>query len=390
MVRDQVQKCKELKLPSSSCKLPYMYPIPKFHKPELKHRFVVSYADCCVKPIAQKLTLGLKAVQYQIQRYCRMMYILTGINRYWIISNNTPILNFVDKINDKGSARNIETYDFTTLYTNLALADMKSSLKEVIKLAFKHSKRSHISVYEKGFSWVNKPGGNTFSYTESSLVECLEWLLDNSYLCVGNLIFRQIMGVPIGVDCGPYVANLCLFYYENIYISSLVQRDYGSARKLNGTFRLMDDISSLNSDGVFSICYPNIYPNCLTLNKENVGDISANVLDLDLSILNGNINCSVYDKRDNFNFNIVRFAHISSDISKACAYGIFTSQIIRYFRICNHLDSFLYRVKLMFKTLVDLGYKESVLTTKFNSIVTKYSMNLKFPNLNFNLVTHTD
>ena len=195
------------------------------------------------------------------------------------------------------------------------------------------------------------------------------------------------MGVPIGVDCGPFMANLCLFNYENNYINNLIKTDYSSARKLNGTFRLMDDISSINSDGVFGIHYPHIYPSCLTLNKENDGIACANVLDLDLSISNGKINCGVFDKRDNFNFNVVRLAHYSSNISSSCAYGIFTSQIIRYFRICNYYDSFIYRVKLMFNNLVGLGYNERVLITKFKNIANKYSMNIKFPNLDFSLAT---
>ena len=68
---------------------------------------------------------------------------------------------------------------------------------------------------------------------------------------MGSNILRQIVGVPIGVDPGPFIANLTQFYYEYKYIDRLYKIDYFSAKRLNNTFRLIDDITSINSDGVF-------------------------------------------------------------------------------------------------------------------------------------------
>ena len=63
------------------------------------------------------------------------------------------------------------------------------------------------------------------------------------------MILRQFIGIPIGVDPGPLLANLTLWYFEYLYISNLYKIDYASARKLNLTYRLIDDITSINSDG---------------------------------------------------------------------------------------------------------------------------------------------
>ena len=41
---------------------------------------------------------------------------------------------------------------------------------------------------------------------------------------------------------------------------------------MNDTFRLIDDITSVNSDGVFQNLVGNIYPESLVLNKENDDD----------------------------------------------------------------------------------------------------------------------
>ena len=81
---------------------------------------------------------------------------------------------------------------------------------------------------------------------------------------LGNLVFRQIIGVPIGVDPGPYIANLTLWYYENSYLEKLYKYDFYGARMMGKTFRLINDITSINSDGVFGQHVGNIYPSSLT------------------------------------------------------------------------------------------------------------------------------
>ena len=55
----------------------------------------------------------------------------------------------------------------------------------------------------------------------------------------------------MGVDPGPFIANLTLWYYENKYLDKLYKVDYYSAKRLNHTFRLIDDITTINSDGIF-------------------------------------------------------------------------------------------------------------------------------------------
>ena len=100
-------------------------------------------------------------------------------------------------------------------------------------------------------------------FNESSLIGALNYLMDNCYFTLGHLIFRQIIGVPMGVDPGPYIANLTLWYFENKYLEKLYKTDYFSAKLLNRTFRLIDDITAVNSDGVFQMHLDKIYPSSL-------------------------------------------------------------------------------------------------------------------------------
>ena len=220
-----------------------------------------------------------------------MLNIVTGVSRNWIILNNKPIIDAIESINENGIARNIQTFDFSTLYTNLEHKDIKEALIFTIKLAFRNrkskSESKYISVYDKSSNWVSSHRDSTFAFDESKLIKCIEFLLDNCYFEVGNSIYKQIIGVPIGINPGPYMANLTLWYFENRFLNSTYKSKYHIVKKLSRTFRLIDDITTLNSDGCLAEYYRLIYPSSLTLNKENAIDTCANVLDLEISIKDG-------------------------------------------------------------------------------------------------------
>ena len=60
-----------------------------------------------------------------------------------------------------------------------------------------------------------------------------------------------------------------------------------------------------------------IYPTELQLNKANSFDTEAPFLDLNLSITNGMVSSKIYDKRDDFNFEIVNFSFLDGDVPRS-------------------------------------------------------------------------
>ena len=54
-----------------------------------------------------------------------------------------------------------------------------------------------------------------------NVCDALSYLLDNNYIRFGNKLYRQIVGIPIGTNCAPLVADLFLFCYERDYMNSL-------------------------------------------------------------------------------------------------------------------------------------------------------------------------
>ena len=72
-----------------------------------------------------------------------------------------------------------------------------------------------------------------------------------------------------------------------------------------------------------------IYPSELQL---NTSDTEAAFLDLHLSIANDIVSTKIYDKRDDFNFEIVNFPFLDGDVPHSTSYGVYISQLIRFAR----------------------------------------------------------
>ena len=53
-----------------------------------------------------------------------------------------------------------------------------------------------------------------------------------------------------------------------------------------------------------------------------------------------------YDKRDDFDFDIVNFPFLDGDVPRRASYGVYISQLIKFARVCNHVANFNARNKI--------------------------------------------
>ena len=140
-----------------------------------------------------------------------------------------------------------------------------------------------------------------------NVCDALTFLLDNIFIRFGTKLYRQVVGIPMGTNCAPLVADLFLFCYERDFMMSLSddkQADVIDA--FNTTSRYLDDILNINNV-YFENMVSQIYPSELQLNKANASDTEAAFLDLHLSISNDIVSTKIYDKRGDFDFEIVNF-----------------------------------------------------------------------------------
>ena len=83
-----------------------------------------------------------------------------------------------------------------------------------------------------------------------------------------------------------------------------------------------------------------IYPPELQSSKANTLYTEAPVLDLHLSISNGLfVSSKIYDKSDDFDFDIVNFPSLDGDVPRRPSYGVYIFQLLKFARVCSHVKT---------------------------------------------------
>ena len=82
------------------------------------------------------------------------------------------------------------------------------------------------------------------------MYDALNFSFANIFIRFGTKLYRQDIGIPLGTNCAPLVANLFLFCYERDYMMSLSDdKQTDIIDTFNTTSRYFDDI--LNSNNVY-------------------------------------------------------------------------------------------------------------------------------------------
>ena len=126
-----------------------------------------------------------------------------------------------------------------------------------------------------------------------------------------------------------------------------------------------------------------IYPPELQLNKTNTSDTETPFLDLLLSISNGFVSSNIYDKRDDFDVDIVNVPFLDGDFPRSTSYGVYISQLIRFARVSSHVADFNARNKSLTAKLQQrywyhkLRKTFSKLYRRHYELVSKFNVGLK-------------
>ena len=257
----------------------------------------------------------------------------------------------------------MSTYDFSTLYTTLLHSLIKEKLLDLIERAFKEIFKNEGKLFlacndkKAFFTYTDNRGYKRWSC--QNVCDDLSYLLDNIYIRFGSKLYRQIVGIPMGTNCAPLVADLFLFCYERDFMTSLSDDNQADIiEAFNSTFRYLDDLLNIDNP-YFEGMVNQIYPPELQLNKANTSDTEAPFLDLHLhvSISNGFVSPKINDKRDDFDFDIVNFPFLDGDVPRRPSYGVHISQLIRFARVCSHVEDFDARNKCLTAKLLKQGYR---------------------------------
>ena len=126
------------------------------------------------------------------------------------------------------------------LYTSIPHNLLKSRITALIHNSFKRrngsNRYTHIKITSgKGYfiDTIN-PGGDNL-YTADQICRMVEFLIDNIFVKFGGCLFCQVIGIPMGTNCAPLLADLFLYSYESEFLDNMIR---GGHRKLARSFNL--------------------------------------------------------------------------------------------------------------------------------------------------------
>ena len=73
-------------------------------------------------------------------------------------------------------------------------------------------------------------------------------MIDNIFVIFDRRVFQQTVGIPVGINSAPLLADLFLYSYEADFIQELLKKNEKNlTQSFNFTFRYIDDVLSLNN-----------------------------------------------------------------------------------------------------------------------------------------------
>ena len=375
IIDENVDYSKRLKMEVSGKELalPIMYWLPKKHKNPTGKRFIIASKQCATKQLSKAVSQVFKLIFNQIENFHKNAKFLSNYNKFWVLQNCNPVLEALNKINKKRNAKCISTFDFSTLYTKLPHNKLVKELSEVIDFVYDYGSCKYIAISKSGNAyWSTKIPKSSISFSRNSLKIAIKHLIQNCYFTVGNVVMRQAIGIPMGIDPAPFWANLFLYQYEHRYMDELIGSDKVKARHFHSTKRFIDDLCALNDGNLFDQVYRDIYPDELELKQEHSGN-HGTFLNLDITIVNGKFVYKLFDKRDAFPFSIVRMPHIDSNIPESIFYSALMGEFLRISRSTLLLEDFLNKAKELCHRMLNQGANHRKIRCNLRKIITRHS-----------------
>ena len=288
-------------------------------------------------------------------------------NNYFIVDGHDNIIDFLKLSNNRKCPKSISTFDFSTLYTSIPHNQLKDNLKEFVDRVFEFKGKKFIIPNDyKKTAYFSDIDTHNKGFSRQSLLECLYYLIDNAFIVFNGIVNRQTIGIPMGTNAGPHVANIYLYIYEFNYIQKLIElNDKAKLLNLKNIFRFQDDLIALNDDNALSSVLFEIYPKEMIVNNTNVSPRKSNYLDLCISIFRGKFRYTLFDKRTAFPFSVISYPFLDGNIPENQSYGIFISQLLRFCNVNSDFKGFLQNTKDLINKLKQQGFNSAALRNKF-------------------------
>jgi len=371
--------------------LPYLYGTPKMHKNPPKFRFVAGVhsteqegttASSSSRSVVSihhrvihspkisttaasiKLSEYLQTVMTILKEKDEILYRNKGYRRCWFEKSAEGVFYDIKRNKADLIHKKPRTFDFSTMYTCLPHDKIFANLRVAINEA-SNFQRALISATAK------LPHDHDISTTEKidNILNLVYFVVQNTYLDNNDATLKhQSIGIPMGTNAAPELANLTLYVDEAHFIDQLIlnnQKDVALLYK--HTYRFIDDILNWDVEPPSSDIYG------LRYSEQTLSDGSVTFLGAKIQLLsNGSLRMSVFDKTSEYLFSVIKFSHYDSNSPEHQSAGIFQGQLVRYRHICNSMRDFKLAVTLLSLRMLSRGHPPAQLTKGWNKHLLRY------------------
>ena len=120
---------------------------------------------------------------------------------------------------------------------------------DFIERTFQREGSLYIACNDKNAFFTSDAVRNYNLWSDQKKCKALTFLLDNIYIRFCSKLYKQILGIPMGTNCAPLVADLFLFCYERDFMLSLSEDSQSDIiEAFNSTSRYLDDLLNIDNN----------------------------------------------------------------------------------------------------------------------------------------------
>ena len=291
----------------------------------------------------------------------------SGEDLFWSVRGSGEIL---DRLGARDfDATGLSACGFSTLYTALPHSLIGDILMGLVERAFQGEGSPCLACDDRDAFFDSGGPGRCHAWSCRGVCGALAFLLDGVFIRFGAKLCGQVVGIPVGTNCAPLVAGLFLFCYEGDFMMALSDdRRADVVDAFDTTFGCLGGVLDVGD-----VCFDNIvgqiYPSGLQLNKANASDAAVAFLYLHLSVSNDVVSARIYDKRDDFDFEIVGFPFLDGGVPRSASC---VSQLIRFARASGYVADLSARNRLLARRLLGQGCRCHYLQKTFSKFYRRY------------------
>ena len=185
------------------------------HKNPPNFRHITSGRDTVLSSLSEKVGLCLQALLKCDKANSKYLHKYHNYNDYFVVDNRDPVIEYMVRANALNHRnKSVRTYDFTSLYTKIPHRKLKRNMEKFIRKVFAIKGKKYINVSKGRAYFAKKSSSNILSLSCNDLIKHVNFIIDNSYIKFNDKCYRQVIGIPMGTNCAPHVANIFLHVFE--------------------------------------------------------------------------------------------------------------------------------------------------------------------------------